>query len=86
MGASVAKVGNYSEPNWFGGGSIQVLFPHIAIPQLGIRWEPVKQFEMRLQTGFSLTGFFIGISGDYGLEKTGSSSGIAARRRRAETY
>jgi hypothetical protein len=84
---SVAKVGNYSEPNWFGGGSIPVLFPHIAIPQFGIRWEPVKQFEMRLQTGFSLTGFFFGISGDYGLEKTGeSSSGIASRRKRTETY
>jgi hypothetical protein len=87
MNASTAKVGNYSEPNWFGGGSIPVLFPHIAIPSLGIRWKPVKQFEMRLQTGFSLTGFFFGISGDYGLEKTtSSSSGIASGRRRAETY
>jgi hypothetical protein len=87
MGASVAKVGNYSEPNWFNGGSIPVLFPHIAIPQLGIRWKPVKQFEMRLQTGFSLTGFFFGLSGDYGLEKPAeSSSGIASGRKRSETY
>jgi hypothetical protein len=86
-GAQNAKIitnGNeYSEPNWFGGGSIPVLFPHIAIPQLGIRWKPVKQFEMRLQTGFSLTGFFFGISGDYGLEKP---KGTASARSRGEMY
>jgi len=67
--ATIAKVGGYTEPNWFNGGSVPVIFPHIAIPALGIRWKPVKQFEMRLNTGFSLTGFFFGISGDYGLEK-----------------
>jgi hypothetical protein len=70
--ATIAKVvsnGGYDEPNWFNGGSIPVLFPHIAIPQLGIRWKPVKQFESRLSIGFSLTGFFFGISGNYGLEK-----------------
>jgi hypothetical protein len=82
MNPSIAKVGNYSEPNWFNGGSIPVLFPHIAIPQLGIRWKPVKQFEMRLQTGFSLTGFFFGISGNYGLEKPRA---VASAHRPAET-
>jgi hypothetical protein len=83
MNASVAKVGNYAEPNWFSGGSIPVFFPHIAFPQLGIRWKPVKQFEMRLQTGFSLTGFFFGIGGDYGLEKTKET---ASARSRGEMY
>ncbi len=67
--ATIAKVGGYTEPNWFNGGSVPVIFPHIAIPDIGIRWKPVKQFQMRLNTGFSLTGFFFGISGDYGLEK-----------------
>jgi hypothetical protein len=77
--ATIAKVGGYTEPNWFNGGSVPVLFPHIAIPQLGIRWKPVKTFEMRLTTGFSLTGFFFGISGNYGLEKpAGEEKGNAS--------
>jgi hypothetical protein len=64
------KVGGYSEPNWFNGGSVPVIFPYISFPQLGVRYKPVKQFEARLGLGFSLTGFWFGISGDYGLEKT----------------
>jgi hypothetical protein len=72
------KTGGYTEPNWFSGGSIPVVFPHIAVPQLGIRWKPVKQFETRLSVGFSLTGFFLGISGYYGLEKPeGQASSLA---------
>jgi hypothetical protein len=73
MNPNVAKVGGYTEPNWFNGGSIPVLFPHIAFPQLGLRYKPVKQFEARLGLGFSLTGFWFGISGNYGLEKTAPS-------------
>jgi hypothetical protein len=65
----VTSSGPYSEPNWFNGGSIPVVFPHIAFPQIGLRWKPVKQFQMRISTGFSLTGFFFGINGYYGLEK-----------------
>ncbi|HEY1690974.1 MAG TPA: hypothetical protein VGG39_02365 [Polyangiaceae bacterium] len=67
--SKVAKVGNYAEPNWFGGGSIPVIFPQIYFPSLGIRYEPVKNFEARLGLGFSLTGFYFGISGNYGFEK-----------------
>lgn len=68
------KVNGYQEPNWFNGGSVPVLFPYISFPQLGIRYKPVKQFEARLNLGFSLTGFWFGISGDYGLEKTSDES------------
>jgi hypothetical protein len=63
------KVGGYQEKNWFNGGSVPVIFPHIAIPQLSIRYKPVKTFEARFGLGFSITGFWFGISGDYGLEK-----------------
>jgi hypothetical protein len=76
---NAAKVNNYSESNWFGGGPVPVLFPHISIPQVGIRYKPVKQFEMRLGVGFSLTGFWLGLSGNYGLEKTQSSGGEESR-------
>jgi hypothetical protein len=77
--ATIAKVGGYSEPNWFNGGSIPVLFPHISFPQLGLRYKPVKEFEARLGLGFSLTGFWFGISGNYGLEKRASSGSDATK-------
>jgi len=69
-----AKVGGYIEPNWFNGGSVPVIFPHISIPQLSLRYKPVKQFEARLSAGFSLTGFWFGLSADYGLEKPDDAS------------
>lgn len=69
VNATIAKVGGYVEPNWFNGGSVPVIFPHVAVPQLSLRYKPIKQLETRLSIGFSLTGFWFGISADYGLEK-----------------
>jgi hypothetical protein len=63
------KVNNYVEPSWFSGGSRPALFPWIAVPQLGLRFKPIKQFVGRLGIGFSLTGFWFGLSGSYGLEQ-----------------
>jgi hypothetical protein len=62
------KVGGYKEPNWFNGGSTPVIFPHIAFPQFSFRYKPIKQLETRLSFGFELTGFWFGLSADYGLE------------------
>lgn len=62
------KVGNYTEKFWSGGGSIPNVFIHLAIPSLGIRYKPRKDIEARLGLGFSLTGFWFGLSGNYGLE------------------
>jgi hypothetical protein len=70
--SSVTKVGNYVEPNWFNGGSVPVVFPHIA-GQVGIRWKPIKQLQTRLDLGIALTGFWFGLSADYGLEQTHSN-------------
>jgi hypothetical protein len=67
--ATVAKVNNYNEPSWANGGSKPNVFLHLAIPQFGVRIKPVKQFEGRIGIGFSLTGFWFGLSGNYGLEK-----------------
>jgi hypothetical protein len=67
--ASTAKVGNYTEPGWLNGGSKPVIFPWISIPQIGLRFKPIKQFEGRLGLGFSLTGFWFGLNGAYGLEQ-----------------
>ena len=63
------KVGNYTEPSWFSGGSKPVVFPWISIPQLGLRYKPVKNFVARLGMGFALTGFWFGLNGEYGLEQ-----------------
>ncbi len=72
------KVGNYVEKSWFSGGSVPNIFLHLAIPQLGFRFKPVKQFESRLGFGFSLTGFWFGLSADYGLERPEKKSGQAS--------
>lgn len=63
------KVNNYTEPSWFSGGSRPSIFPWIAVPQIGLRFKPIKQFVGRLGLGFSLTGFWFGLSGQYGLEQ-----------------
>ncbi len=76
--ATVAKVGNYVEPNWFNGGAVPVIFPHIA-GQLGLRYKPIKQLETRLSLGISLTGFWFGLSADYGLEDTHSDTHPASK-------
>jgi hypothetical protein len=67
--ATEAKVNGYEEKNWFDGGSKPPIFIHLAVPQLGVRLKPAKEFEARLGIGFSLTGFFFGLSANYGLEK-----------------
>ncbi len=67
--STVAKVGGYVEPTWVGGGSVPNIFPLINFPQLGLRYKPMKQLETRFGLGFSLTGFWFGISANYGLEK-----------------
>ena len=63
------KVGGYKEANWFNGGAVPVVFPWISIPQFSLRFKPVKQMEARLSIGMSLTGFWFGLSANYGLEK-----------------
>jgi hypothetical protein len=57
----------YSEPSWAGGGSKPLLFPWIALPQISLRYKPIKQLETKLDAGFSTSGFFFGFSASYGL-------------------
>ena len=63
-------VNGFAEPSWANGGSKPNIFPLINFPQLGVRYKPMKQLETRLGVGFSLTGFWFGLSANYGLEKT----------------
>ena len=71
--ATVNKVGNYSEQAGIAGPK-PILFPMVNFPQIGLRYKPVKTFEARLGIGFSLTGFWFGISGDYGMEQQDDST------------
>ena len=65
----ILKTGDYTEPGWFDGGSKPVIFPWISIPQIGLRYKPVKNFVARVGMGFALTGFWFGLNGEYGLEQ-----------------
>lgn len=63
------KVGGYIEKSWFQGGSRPSIFPWISVPEFGLRIKPIKNFVGRIGLGFSLTGFWFGVNGAYGLEQ-----------------
>ncbi|HEX7664661.1 MAG TPA: PEGA domain-containing protein [Polyangiaceae bacterium] len=75
--SDVAKVNHYHEPFWSGGGSIPNVFPQLVVPQFGVRIKPVREMEMRVGLGVSVTGFFFGVSGDYAIEKKNDASKAA---------
>jgi hypothetical protein len=64
--AKTARVGNYSEASWFNGGAKPSFLPQVSVP-IGLRFKPSEAFAGRFQLGLSLTGFWFGISGGYGL-------------------
>jgi hypothetical protein len=58
----------YSESSWINGGAKPVVFPWISLPQIGMRYQPSRDYAVRLDTGLSFPGpFFVGLSGYYGL-------------------
>jgi hypothetical protein len=57
----------HEEPSWVDGGSKPVVFPWISLPQLSFRYKPIKQLQTRADVGFSITGFYFGLSAAYGL-------------------
>jgi hypothetical protein len=61
------KINGYQERSWFNGGSKPNFFPTITIPNVGLRFKPSRAFAARAQVGFSLTGFWFGLSGSYGF-------------------
>jgi len=76
--ASVAKVGNYAEKNWFQGGAVPVVFPYVGL-NLGLRYKPIRQLQTRLGVGISLTGFWFGISADYGIDSQSEDTHPASK-------
>jgi hypothetical protein len=76
--ATVAKVGNYAEKNWFQGGAVPVVFPYVGL-NLGLRYKPIRQLQTRLGVGISLTGFWFGVSADYGIDSQSEDTHPAAK-------
>jgi hypothetical protein len=54
--------GNYDEPSWAHGGSKPFIFPWLSLPQLSFRYKPIKYMHVRADVGFSITGFYFGMS------------------------
>lgn len=58
---------DFSEPSWANGGSKPFIIPWLALPQVSFRFKPIKQFQARADLGFSVTGFYWGMSLAYGI-------------------
>jgi hypothetical protein len=56
----------YVEPSWADGGSSPIVFPWIA-GQVGLRYKAHKNFVARLEGGYAISSFFVGLGADYGL-------------------
>lgn len=65
-GADNNHYNDYPEPSWSDGGSKPILFPWLAL-QTGLRYKPHRKFVGRLDVGFGLSGFFLGVGADYGI-------------------
>jgi hypothetical protein len=57
----------FSQPSWANGGEKPLVYPWIALPQISLRYKPIKQFQIKADGGFSTSGFFFGASASYGL-------------------
>jgi hypothetical protein len=64
----------YTEPSWINSGSKPMIFPWIALPQLSFRYKPIKQFQTKVDLGFSSTGIFFGLSASYGIPSSSDAS------------
>ncbi|HEY8038394.1 MAG TPA: hypothetical protein VIF15_01315 [Polyangiaceae bacterium] len=82
--ATTAKVGNYTEPAGLFGPK-PILFPMLNIPQLGLRYKATKEIEARLGLGFGITGFWFGLSADYGIDNSETGAGKATKASKGPT-
>ncbi len=61
------KTGVYHEKFWLDGGSAPNFLPNLSIPQIGMRFHPIKEIEGRAAIGWSPYGFYFQLSANYGL-------------------
>jgi hypothetical protein len=59
--------GDFDESSWANGGSLPIIVPWAALPQISLRYKPIKQLQVRTDLGLSLFGPFFGTSTSYGF-------------------
>ncbi len=57
--------GSYTEPYLTSGGSIPPVIPWISLPHLALHFRPHRHFDIRLDGGFALIGFYGGAALHY---------------------
>jgi hypothetical protein len=57
--------GSYTEPYLTSGGSIPPVIPWISLPHLALHFRPHRNFDIRLDGGFALIGFYGGAALHY---------------------
>jgi hypothetical protein len=55
------------------------------IPQLGLRYKATKEIEARRGRGFGITGFWFGLSADYGIDNSETGAGKATKASKGPT-
>lgn len=60
---------NCTEPNWTTkGGDVPVVFPWVSLPHIALRFNPIRQVQIRVDGGYGLYNFYFGGSVSYGWE------------------
>lgn len=61
------RYGGYVEPSWFEGGARPLVFPWLALPEVGLSWRASPSFAMDLDLGLTLTGLMTSFGIRFGL-------------------
>jgi hypothetical protein len=59
--------GGYAEPSWFSGGARPVIYPWLALPQLGLTYHSSKTVAVDFDAGLSLSGILTSVGVRFGL-------------------
>ncbi len=62
-----AHYGGFAEPSWFDGGSRPLVFPWVALPQLGLSWRVSPGFALDVEAGLTISGILLGAGWRIGL-------------------
>ncbi len=50
----------YVEGNWASGGNVPIVLPWISLPQLSLHVRPHRNFDLRVDAGYMLIGYYVG--------------------------
>jgi hypothetical protein len=50
----------YREPNWLGNGYTPLIMPWVSIPHVGLHFRPHRNFDLRVEGGYAIYGFYGG--------------------------